>query len=55
MEKKAFQVEKSVNIKAHLVCERGFQEVIGSGDGKVVGRSLNYSVFKQIKITTDIF
>lgn len=30
MEKKAFQVEKSVNTKAHLVCGRGFSR----GNGK---------------------
>lgn len=55
MEKKAFQVEDSVNTKAHLVCGRGFQEVMGSGAGKVVGGRLNYSVFKRIKITTGVF
>lgn len=34
MERKAFQVEKAVIIKAHLVCGRGFQEVVGSGGWK---------------------
>lgn len=34
VERKAFQVEKSVIIKAHLVCGRGFQEVVGSGGWK---------------------
>lgn len=55
VERKAFQVKKSVNMKAHLVCGRGFQEVMGSGAGKVVDRRVNYSVFKRIKITTGIF
>lgn len=54
MKRRAFWIEKLVNIKAHLVCGRGLQRCGEWAVGQEVGRRTNYSIFKEIKVTTDI-